>query len=128
MQIQFLNGENAGTLREIEPAGVGIGRETDNGIQLLGGRVSRYHARLEKQQDGWHLLDLGSTNGTKVNGKSISGSVHLQHGDVVGVAVAVHVIFCQEVCIFFCFKAKEVAEALRQRNCNNTVVQELINS
>ena len=85
MQIQFLNGENAGTLREIEPAGVGIGRETDNGIQLLGGRISRYHARLEKQQDGWHLLDLGSTNGTKVNGKSISGSVHLQHGDVVAV-------------------------------------------
>ena len=85
MRIQFLNGENAGTLREIESSGVGIGRETDNGIQLLGGRISRYHARLEKQQDGWHILDLGSTNGTKVNGKDISGSVRLQHGDVVAV-------------------------------------------
>ena len=85
MQIQFLNGENAGTVREIDPAGVGIGRETDNGIQLLGGRVSRYHARLELRQQDWYILDLGSTNGTKVNGKSISGSVRLQHGDVVAV-------------------------------------------
>lgn len=86
MRIQFLNGENAGTWRDIEADGVGIGRETDNGIQLLGGRVSRYHARLERRGDeGWFLLDLGSTNGTQLNGKSITEAVKLQDGDVVAV-------------------------------------------
>lgn len=86
MRIQFLNGENAGTWREIGAEGVGIGRETDNGIQLLGGRVSRYHARLEKRGDeGWFLLDLGSTNGTRLNGKAISGAVRLQDGDVAAI-------------------------------------------
>lgn len=85
MRIQFLNGENAGTRREIESDGIGIGRETDNGIQLLGGRVSRYHARLEHRQDGWYILDLGSTNGTKINGENLSGSAKLRNGDVVAV-------------------------------------------
>lgn len=86
MRIQFLNGENAGAWRDIEADGVGIGRETDNGLQLLGGRVSRYHARLERHGDeGWFLLDLGSTNGTRLNGKAITGSVKLQDGDVADV-------------------------------------------
>ena len=86
MRIQFLNGENAGTWRDIEADGVGIGRETDNGIQLLGGRVSRYHARLERHEnDGWFILDLGSTNGTRLNGKNIKGSVRIQDGDVIAV-------------------------------------------
>ena len=56
MRIQFLNGENAGTWRDIEAEGIGIGRETDNGIQLLAERVSRYHARLERHDDGWFLI------------------------------------------------------------------------
>jgi len=85
MRIQFLNGENAGTWRDIEAEGVGIGRETDNGIQLLAERVSRYHARLERHDDGWFLLDLGSTNGTRLNGKVIAGSARLRDGDVVAV-------------------------------------------
>ena len=86
MRIQFLNGENAGAWRDIESGGVGIGRETDNGIQLLAERVSRYHARLERHgDDGWFLLDLGSTNGTRLNGKAVTGAVRLQDGDVAAI-------------------------------------------
>ena len=41
-----------------------IGREDNNDISLGGTAVSRHHARIEKRNDEWHVIDLGSTNGT----------------------------------------------------------------
>ena len=41
-----------------------IGRSEGNDIVLVGSNVSRWHARLEYIQNGWHLIDAGSTNGT----------------------------------------------------------------
>jgi serine/threonine protein kinase len=41
-----------------------IGRSEANDIVLVGGNVSRWHARLEFLQGNWHIIDTGSTNGT----------------------------------------------------------------
>ncbi|MFN2134716.1 MAG: FHA domain-containing serine/threonine-protein kinase, partial [Candidatus Promineifilaceae bacterium] len=41
-----------------------IGRSEANDIVLVGGNVSRWHARLELIQGNWHIVDTGSTNGT----------------------------------------------------------------
>ena len=49
-----------------------IGRAEDCDILLDNVRVSRHHARLTRQSGGWLLEDLGSKNGTIVNGKPIS--------------------------------------------------------
>jgi len=61
-----------------------IGRGSDADIQLLDQGVSRRH--LDIQFDGRHatLYDLGSTNGTNVNGRDV-GSHVLRHGDVLRV-------------------------------------------
>jgi len=61
-----------------------VGREASAGIRLDGDDyVSARHARLEPRLDGIWLEDLGSTNGTLVNGARVDGARRLQVGDVV---------------------------------------------
>ncbi len=58
-----------------------IGRLDDNTIQLISSQVSRYHARIFSSADGWMLQDLGSMNGTLLNGKPVNGATVLHTGD-----------------------------------------------
>jgi diguanylate cyclase (GGDEF)-like protein len=52
-----------------------IGRAPDCNICIPDNSVSRLHARIEPREDGYHAVDLGSTNGTLVN--DVPGSSHL---------------------------------------------------
>jgi hypothetical protein len=71
-----------GTRHPLQPPGLVVGRGSDADVQLFDQGVSRRH--LDIQFDGRHatLYDLGSTNGTNVNGHDV-GSHVLRHGDVV---------------------------------------------
>ncbi len=62
-----------------------IGRDPENEIQLQDGQVSRQHAHLEPEGDAFYLADLGSANGTYVNGTRIAQSVWLAPGDTIQV-------------------------------------------
>jgi TolB protein len=69
-------------VEEIElKADLTIGRAEDNQLQLPDPKASRHHARVDRQEAGFVLTDLGSANGTKVNGIPISGGHRLEHGD-----------------------------------------------
>ena len=57
-----------------------VGRSPDNIIQLDDVQVSKHHAVLTRQDDGWSLSDVGSTNGIIVNGVRV-GQAKLKHGD-----------------------------------------------
>ena len=46
-----------------------IGRGGDADLAVAEPTISRQHAALEREGDGFTLLDLGSTNGTRVNGR-----------------------------------------------------------
>lgn len=59
-----------------------IGRNPSCDIVLAGSAVSRIHARLSFRDGSWILQDLGSTNGTVVNGSQV-GRCKLQPGDRV---------------------------------------------
>lgn len=63
---------------------VTIGREEGNTIQLNDERVSRFHVKIQEDQDKIVLTDLESTNGTKINGEEIQLRI-LRHGDVLGI-------------------------------------------
>lgn len=54
-----------------------IGRYAHNTIVLPDARVSGVHALLQQTQTGWWIEDLGSTNGTWINGKRINTSLLL---------------------------------------------------
>jgi EAL domain-containing protein (putative c-di-GMP-specific phosphodiesterase class I) len=63
---------------------VEIGRHPDCAITLHVDRVSRRHARIDRDNAGRLLLkDLGSTNGTFLNGRRLDAPTALEHGDVL---------------------------------------------
>ena len=62
---------------------VTVGRGPENTIDLVDARVSRKHIELRRGTDGVLLEDLGSTNGTLVNGERVTGERRLAPGDVV---------------------------------------------
>ena len=51
-----------------------LGRSKDSDIQVEDANVSRRHAELRREGDAWWLVDLGSTNGTELNGKRVQRS------------------------------------------------------
>ena len=57
-----------------------VGREPSCDLMIAEGAVSRQHARFEKLDHGFQVTDLNSTNGTWVNGESVSQTM-LQSGD-----------------------------------------------
>lgn len=59
------------SIRPGEKAVLRIGRGRDADIVVPDPKASRYHAELRRVGDGWQLTDLGSANGTFVNGKRI---------------------------------------------------------
>ncbi|CAM5554520.1 peptide-binding protein [Streptomyces spiroverticillatus] len=60
-----------------------IGRDIGNGLRLSHETVSRRHAELLRQGGLWILRDLGSTNGTCVNGRRVTGTAVVNDGDQV---------------------------------------------
>lgn len=63
---------------------ISVGRGTDNSVVLAADGVSRRHARFERRDGAWMVLDLQSTNGTWVNDESITEH-RLRRGDHIKV-------------------------------------------
>ncbi|GGB14622.1 hypothetical protein GCM10011492_00330 [Flexivirga endophytica] len=72
---------------EPEPEALTIGRGRDNSIVLDDMLVSRQHVRITADADGLVLEDLGSRNGTYVNGRRVERT-HLSEGDRIGIGAA----------------------------------------
>jgi len=70
---------------------IGRGRECD--IVVPDRQISRQHARISRTADGVQVEDLGSKNGTHVNGVRIEAPTALQDGDVVQVAFTLELVF-----------------------------------
>lgn len=80
-------GALAGTRWPLEKDTVTIGRAADCDIFVTEPQVSRYHVRIEHDQEGYLLRDLGSKNGTFVNGERVRGQPYRLHdGDEITLA------------------------------------------
>jgi hypothetical protein len=76
----------AGDSFEVDSAPLTIGRGGQNDLVLSGDEfASARHVRVESRRDGVWLQDLGSTNGTYVNGSRVAGAQRLEPGDVIRV-------------------------------------------
>ncbi len=66
-----------------------LGRDITNDIVINDREVSRHHLRFMRGSDGFSIEDLGSTNGTFINGKRISGTASIKNGDMIGLGETV---------------------------------------
>jgi S1-C subfamily serine protease len=88
-QFKFLSGARAGQVEAFRKAYIGIGRHPLSDVRFDAERdldVSSRHAAVIRTPDaaGFVIQDLGSRNGTFVNGKRITADTPLQNGDVIG--------------------------------------------
>ena len=76
----------AGRQLSLRGAAITIGRDAKNSFAVDDAKVSRQHAKLERREGRWVLLDAGSTNGTFLNGTRITRPHPVKPGDriVVG--------------------------------------------
>jgi pSer/pThr/pTyr-binding forkhead associated (FHA) protein len=65
----------------LEGDSIKIGRQATCRVVFNDSNVSREHAQMRRTADGWKILDLGSTNGTKINGQKIVQEQLLVNGD-----------------------------------------------
>jgi pSer/pThr/pTyr-binding forkhead associated (FHA) protein len=73
---------------------VTLGRAPDCDIVLPERQISRYHVRIEWDADGYVLRDLGSKNGTFVNGERVRGQLYrLRDGDEISLATTLQIGF-----------------------------------
>ena len=80
--------EPSGGVREVPiGAGITIGRATDNDLVLRDERVSRHHGRIAGRRGTLLYTDLGSTNGSEVNGERVT-EVVLGAGDRIRIGAS----------------------------------------
>ena len=78
------DGKGGDLVHEIKDDVTSFGRSSANIIQMKDEKASRQHFRIEKAGDSYRLVDLGSRNGTEVNGVKVSSQT-LRPGDVITV-------------------------------------------
>jgi pSer/pThr/pTyr-binding forkhead associated (FHA) protein len=86
-------GQLAGQRWALESDVLTIGRAADCEVTLPERPVSRYHARVYRHGDRFMIEDLGSKNGTQLNGAPLHGSTALQDGDEIQIALCVKFLF-----------------------------------
>ncbi|MGD0574909.1 MAG: FHA domain-containing protein [Anaerolineales bacterium] len=87
------SGPSAGERFLIPPEGLLIGRGKECDVVISDRKVSRRHARLIRDGSDTRVEDLGSKNGTWVNGNPVEGRQPLRDGDIVQIALAVQATY-----------------------------------
>jgi predicted component of type VI protein secretion system len=92
-RLVIQSGQNPGQVFALGNSSMVMGREPTNAIVISDPEISRQHTRIIPQGQGYLVEDLGSTNGTYVNGRRLMAATPLQHGDLVGLGETVKLIF-----------------------------------
>jgi len=86
-------GGEAGLTWPLEHKTLMIGRSADCDIVLDDRQVSRFHARVVWRSDQYEVEDLGSKNGTHLNGRDLIGPLPLRDGDEIQIALRYKLAF-----------------------------------
>lgn len=84
--LSILEGEAAPASFELGPQPVTLGRSRENSVVLYDEHASRMHARIVADGDNWVVQDLGTLNGTFVDGERITQPTPLHSGQVISIA------------------------------------------
>lgn len=88
ISLYVLDGADRGRRYEDLVTPITIGREEGNAVQLNDERISRFHIKIQEDQDMLVLTDLDSTNGTRVNGEQVQLRI-LRFGDIISLGRSV---------------------------------------
>jgi hypothetical protein len=80
----------------LKSAQVSVGSAAENSLVLGHETVSRRHATIDLRDDTYTIGDLGSTNGTFVNGRRVARSIRLRDGDEIGFGAVKYVLHTDE--------------------------------
>jgi hypothetical protein len=80
--LRFTGGAHVGDAVIVRRPRLAIGRALDNDVVIDSAEVSRYHARVEYRDGDFWIVDLGSTNGTVINGSQVKERI-LELEDVI---------------------------------------------
>jgi Nif-specific regulatory protein len=72
-----------------------VGRDPSNLLSISDPSLSRYHCALSRDDDGYKIRDLGSRNGTSVNGAAVK-EARLRHGDQISVGDSIFLLLLHE--------------------------------
>ncbi len=92
-KLTLLQGPTPGQVYELIQTSFTIGRDANNAIVIQGTGVSRNHAELTRQGNSYIIQDLGSSNGTFVNGQRVAGPHVLKSGDQIKLGQSVELAF-----------------------------------
>ena len=92
-QLIMRQGPTPGATFTLEGDQLNIGRDSSNEICINDAEISRHHGRLTFQGGKYVLEDLGSTNGTFVNGQRLAGPRVLKAGEVVSFGEQIVLVF-----------------------------------
>ena len=95
-RLTVVNGPAAGQVVDLGPGGLVIGRMEPSGLIINNPEISRQHARISHQLGVYFIEDLGSKNGTKINGHPILGSQALANGDLIQLGAEISILFSQQ--------------------------------
>ncbi len=82
-RVIFQSGTNQGLIFPLVKPATVIGRDSESDIVIRNPEISRLHAHIHLQGEEYVLEDMGSTNGTFVNGTRLDSSYVLKDGDLV---------------------------------------------
>jgi hypothetical protein len=72
LQLRLVAGAYEGTVLPLSGGGITLGREVGNTLPIPDRKISRFHLRVEQFDGSWVMTDLGSTNGTRLNGLQVT--------------------------------------------------------
>jgi len=92
-QLVIRSGPTAGDIYPLEKSEIFIGREANNEIVINDQEVSRQHAHIFLRGENYVIEDLGSTNGTSINGQKITGPYVLKPGEMITFGEKINLLF-----------------------------------
>lgn len=92
-RIVMRSGPSVGKVFPLEKSELFVGRDLSNDVVINDPEISRRHARLYLQGNSYVLEDLGSTNGSYVNGQRIMGPSVLRPGDTLTFGERMNLVF-----------------------------------
>ena len=92
-RLVMRSGPSVGKVYPLDRAEAFVGRDLNNDIVINDPEISRRHSRLYAQGNGYVLEDLGSTNGTFVNGQRLLGPYVLRPGDTITFGERLNMVF-----------------------------------